>query len=143
LADHIQAASTFTTCKNMHTIGFAPRANTITPFTANSDLVFWGKRAYQGHYNGFRILNIGNPTRPTEIVFQGCLGDQGDVVVWDKILIRSWNSPAPAGATCDGQLVPEGFEGVHVFDISNEKDPGLGQPRGLRQRGRDQRVRHR
>ncbi|MFG1702625.1 LVIVD repeat-containing protein [Nonomuraea sp. M3C6] len=125
LADHVEAASTFTTSKNMHAIGFSPKANTITPFTANSDLAFWRNRAYQGHYNGFRILDISNRNNPKEIAFQECLGDQGDVVVWDKILIRSWNSPAPAGATCDGQPVPEGFEGVHIFDLSNEKDPAL------------------
>ncbi|SEH04092.1 LVIVD repeat-containing protein [Nonomuraea solani] len=125
VADHIEAASTFTTSKNMHAIGFSPEANTITPFTANSDLAFWRNRAYQGHYNGFRTLDISNPARPKEVVFQECRGDQGDIVVWDRILVRSWNSPAPAGATCDGQPVAEGFEGVHVFDLSNDTDPAL------------------
>jgi hypothetical protein len=78
-----------------------------------------------GHYDGFRILDISRPSRPRELIFQECFGDQGDVVVWGHILIRSWNSPAPAGATCDGQPVPEGFEGLHVFDISNLRDPVL------------------
>jgi hypothetical protein len=47
------------------------------------------------------------------------------VVVWGDVLVRSWNSPAPEGATCDGQPVPVGFEGVHVFDVSNPRDPAL------------------
>jgi hypothetical protein len=47
------------------------------------------------------------------------------VVVWDDVLVRSWNSPAPEGVTCDGQPVPVGFEGVHVFDVSNPRDPAL------------------
>jgi hypothetical protein len=34
------------------------------------------------------------------------------VIVWETILIRSWNSPAPAGATCDGEPVLQGWEGV-------------------------------
>jgi hypothetical protein len=49
----------------------------------------------------------------------------GDLVVYRDILVRSWNSPAPAGATCDGEPVPTGFEGLHIFDISDLSDPEL------------------
>jgi hypothetical protein len=124
-ADHIPVESEFEHTDNMHLVGFSPRANTTDPFTANSDLAFWRNLAFQGHYDGFRILDISRPSRPREIVFQECFGNQGDVVVWGDILIRSWNSPAPAGVTCDGQPVPEGFEGLHVFDISDLTDPVL------------------
>jgi hypothetical protein len=127
---------------NMQAVGFSPQANTVTPFTANSDLAFWGKTAFQGHYDGFRVIDIRSPAHPRQISFQECFGDQGDIVVWDHILIRSWNSAAhhPMGAaaadlsdvqqapmipTCDGQEVPEGFEGLHIFDISNLADPVL------------------
>jgi hypothetical protein len=120
-----QPPGPFQTTQNMRFLGFSPQANTITPFTANSYLAFWGRLAFQGHYNGFRVLDVSSPAHPKPIAFQECLGDQGDVVVWDDILIRSWNSPAPAGATCDGQPVPEGFEGVHIFDISDRRDPVL------------------
>jgi hypothetical protein len=58
-------------------------------------------------------------------VHQRCNGNQGDVVVYGHIVVRSWNSPAPAGATCDGQPVAQGFEGLHVFDITNLTDPQL------------------
>jgi hypothetical protein len=36
-------------------------------------------------------------------------------------------TPWPFGAalTCDGQAVPAGFDGVHIFDISNVADPVL------------------
>jgi hypothetical protein len=115
----------FATTPNMHFQGFSPFPGTATPFTANSDLAFWGRHAFQGHYNGFRIVDVSSPSRPREVFFQECFGDQGDVVVWDDILIRSWNSPAPAGRTCDGQPVAEGFEGLHVFDVSNLRDPQL------------------
>ncbi|HYY79393.1 MAG TPA: hypothetical protein VFD04_09455 [Actinomycetes bacterium] len=30
----------FTYSQNMHPLGFSPRANTVSPFTANSDLAF-------------------------------------------------------------------------------------------------------
>lgn len=52
------------------------------------------------------------------------------MIVWGNLLVRSWNSPAPAGATCDGEPLPAstfpgGWEGLHVFNISNLRDPDL------------------
>ena len=91
----------------------------------SSDLAFWGRLAYHGNYDGFRIIDIGDPRNPVELSHQRCNGDQGDIVVWEDILVRAWNSPAPAGRFCDGQPVPTGFEGVHVFDVSNRADPVL------------------
>jgi hypothetical protein len=116
---------TFDHSRNMRPRGHSSFPNTTDPFTANSDLAFWGDLAFQGHYDGFRIVDVSRPTRPRQLVFQECLGNQGDVVVYEDIVVRSWNSPAPAGATCDGQPVPEGFEGLHVFDISHLRDPEL------------------
>jgi hypothetical protein len=130
------AVSTYTWTDNMkpkgHSARNVPLAN-ATPGAGiyNSDLAFWGKRAFQGTYEGFRIIDIRSPSRPREIInYAECSpgttqGNQGDVVVWDDILVRSWNSPATATSTCDGQLVGLGFEGLHVFDISNPRDPEL------------------
>jgi hypothetical protein len=124
-----QAVSTFTYTQNMHPQGYSPRGNTPNlpglTFTANSDLAFWGNLAFQGHYEGFRIINIASPANPREISFTDCNGNQGDIVVYEDILVRAWNSAAPAGSTCDGQPVPTGFEGVHIFDISDLRDPVL------------------
>jgi LVIVD repeat-containing protein len=118
--------STFTYTNNMHPLGFSARENTNSPFTANSDLAFWGKTAYQGNYDGFRIVDVTEPDNPVELNdYRDCAGNQGDVIIWQNILVRSWNSPAPAGATCDGEPVPQGWEGVHVFDVSNPADPDL------------------
>ena len=47
------------------------------------------------------------------------------MVVWGSILVRAWDANAPAGQTCDGQPVPVGFEGMHVFDISDKQNPEL------------------
>jgi hypothetical protein len=116
----------FSYSQNMHPKGFSPRPNTISPFTANTDLAFWGRYAFQGHYDGFRVIDVQPSTHPREVSFTECFGNQGDVVVWENVLVRSWNSPTPAaGSTCDGQPVPPGFEGLHVFDISNLEDPVL------------------
>jgi LVIVD repeat len=115
------AFDTFEHTKNLKPRGYSPRAVGIT----NSDLAFWGDLAFQGSYDGFRIIDISDPTSPDELLFQPCDGNQGDVIVWDDILLRSYNSPAAAGAMCDGEPIAEGFEGIHVFDISNLMDPDL------------------
>ena len=127
------AVSSFTYTRNMHPMGYSPR---VVPLSGagsgvfNSDLAFWGQRAYQGTYEGFRIIDITAPDDPVEVVnFTGCVagtttGNQGDVLVWENILVRSWNSPTPAGGRfCGGVFTPAGQEGVHVFDISDPTNP--------------------
>lgn len=115
--------------RNLAAVGHSPHPG---PFTepaplprVNSDLAFWGRLAYHGNYDGFRILDITNPRDPVELSYQRCNGDQGDIVVWENLLVRSWNTPAAVERSCDGQPVPAGFEGVHVFDVSNPADPVL------------------
>jgi hypothetical protein len=127
------AVSTFTYTENMHPMGYSPR---IVPPSGpgagvfNSDLAFWGRSAYQGTYEGFRIIDISQPDNPVEVNnFTDCVqgtttGNQGDVIVWENILVRSWNSPTPAGGRfCGGVFTPAGQEGVHIFDISDPRNP--------------------
>ena len=93
---------------------------------ANSDLAFWGDLVFHGDYDGFRILRTRwKGDDPRLISRTRCNGDQGDIVVWRNILVRAWNSPKTELRHCDGTLVPAGFEGMHIFDISNLKDPKL------------------
>ena len=125
-ADHATRPST----QNIHPKGHSPHPASFFGATSaerniNSDIAFWGRLAFDGNYDGFRIIDISDPDNPQEIFWQHCNGDQGDLVVWGNILVRSWNSPAPAGRFCDGEPVAVGFEGLHVFDISNLTDPDL------------------
>jgi hypothetical protein len=130
------AASTFTFSKNMHPVGFSARTVPLSNGSPgsglfNSDLAFWGDRAYQGTFEGFRIIDISRPDEPVQLVnYVGCspgssAGNQGDVAVWNNILVRSWNSAAPAGAMCGGAPVPLGGQGIHIFDVSNPASPVL------------------
>jgi PA domain-containing protein/LVIVD repeat-containing protein len=132
----LPAVSTFTWTKNMHPLGHSARnvpLENASPVDGifNSDLAFWGKRAFQGTYEGFRIVDVSDPENPVEIKnYAECSpgttqGNQGDVIVWGDTLVRSWNSPASAASLCDGEPVGQGFEGLHVFDISDPADPDL------------------
>jgi hypothetical protein len=90
----------------------------------NSDLAFRGNLVFHGDYDGFRIVTR-DPGDPTLISRTRCNGDQGDIVVWRDILVRSWNTARADPRNCDGSVVPAGFEGVHIFDISDITDPEL------------------
>jgi hypothetical protein len=110
-ADH----ATRTDVKNLVPLGESANTDTL----ANSDLAFWGNMAFQGHWEGFRILDITNPGNPTVIVDYDQCGDptlglgggQGDVIVWGNLLVRAWNSDSTATGVCGGP-VPVGFEGA-------------------------------
>ena len=121
----------FDKSRNMRFLGFSGRpANAFAEF--NSDIAFQGSRAYQGTFEGFRILNIRNPVNPQEIVnYEDCKhpSGQGDVVIYGDVLTRSWDSagqngmPSPEGWTCGGTLVPAGTQGLHVFDLRDPAAP--------------------
>jgi uncharacterized repeat protein (TIGR01451 family) len=129
-ADPNPPVSSYTKTPNMEPLGWEPRENPSSSII-NSDLAFWGDRAYQGTYDGFQIIDISNPEDPQQVLdYNQCSGDQGDLVVWNNILVRSWNTGAGATATCDGQnivlpLPDTSWEGLHVFDITNELNPAL------------------
>jgi hypothetical protein len=122
----------FRTSKNMKALGFSERRVPLSgPGSGNfnSDLAFWGKTAIQGTYDGFRIIDIADPADPREIVnYSDCvagstLGSQGDVVVWDDILVRSWDAPRGTAQRCGEVVTPAGQEGVHIFDIGDPTNP--------------------
>ncbi|MGH3481408.1 MAG: PA domain-containing protein, partial [Nocardioidaceae bacterium] len=131
----IPAISTFAYTQNMHPMGYSPRVVPLANAQPgagifNSDLAFWGKTAYHGTYEGFRTIDITEPDNPVEINnFTGCVqgtttGNQGDVIIWENVLVRSWNSPTPAGGRFCGDLfTPAGQEGVHIFDVSDPTSP--------------------
>jgi hypothetical protein len=126
-ADHATRPHT----SNIFALGHSPQPGSfLVPDgqrTVNSDLAFYGKFAYQGNYDGFRIIDINDPNDPQLVNWTRCNGDQGDIVVWDYILVRSWNSKKTEARTCDGTIVPAGWEGVHIWNIFDQSDPKLVQ----------------
>src|ERR671910_2255075 len=90
--------------QNMHLLGSSLRAGAVTgpppvgpgtvPWdTRNTDLAFWGDRAIQGRYDGFRVIDIRAPGNPKELAFFSCVSPQGDVVVYENLVFRSVDSP--------------------------------------------------
>jgi hypothetical protein len=133
-----QATATFEYTQNMHPLGYSERQipldNTVPGAGVfNSDLAFWGDTAVQGTYGGFRLIDVSAPANPREIVdWDDCAsgtsttGNQGDVIIWEDLIIRSWNSPTPAGGShCGDFPMAEGEEGVHIIDISNPTEPDV------------------
>ena len=113
---------------NLEALGHSPdRGSFLLPDglrDANSDLAFWGRHVFHGDYDGFRIIRSrGGETE--RVSRTRCNGDQGDIVVWRDFLVRAWNSPKTEPRVCDGTIVPAGFEGMHIWDISNLEDPVL------------------
>jgi hypothetical protein len=113
---------------NMHALGHSPDFGSFLlpdgQRDANSDLAFWGNLVFHGDYDGFRIVTR-DPGDPELISRTRCNGDQGDIVVWENVLVRAWNAPKTTARDCDGTTVPAGFEGMHIFDISNLENPEL------------------
>jgi hypothetical protein len=128
--------------QNMHLLGSSLRPGAVTgpppvgpgdvPWdTRNTDLAFWGGRAIQGRYDGFRVLDIRAPGNPRELAFFRCVSPQGDVGVYGNLVFRSVDSPqmtdqcttvAQSGNPTDCAPVTSpctGFEGIQIFDISN------------------------
>ena len=133
-----EAVSSFTYSQNMHPLGFSPRVIPLANAepgagSFNSDLAFWGDMAVQGTYAGFRLIDISSPANPREIInWEECAsrfntqGNQGDVIIWENLIIRSWNSGAPAaGSRCGDMPVAAGQEGLHVIDIGDPLNPDV------------------
>jgi LVIVD repeat-containing protein len=105
----------------------------------NSDIAYWGDRAYVGNYSGVRIYDISNPASPQLLNDFRCNGPQNDPAVWGNLMFLaidrtqmapgqtpsreaasqcgSVNSVRPDGAAFHDD--PNGWEGVRIFDVSN------------------------
>ena len=118
--------------KNVKMLGSVSRTRADSTYR-NSDLAFWGKRVYAGHYDGFQIVDASDPEAPRQIVDFRCPGSQHDVSVWKDLLFVSVETPRSSPA-CDSTTQSPGFEGMRIFDVSNPSQPVADQGRrdGLR-----------
>jgi hypothetical protein len=119
----------------------------------NSDLAFWdagglrggfSKILAQGNYEGFRLVDVRRPERPTQISVVECRTNQGDVSFYRArnrlLLIQSIEeavSNPDCAAALENPVVPgtnpvtglpgmfrlKGHEGLRVFDITDPRAP--------------------
>lgn len=108
--------------RNLRHMGNSPRPTEVT----QSDIAFRGNLAIAGSFDGFRIVDITNPTRPRQISRMHCNGGQGDVSVWGDLVFRSVDTPQ-SSQDCNSTNVtastPGMFEGIQIFDISDVRNP--------------------
>lgn len=111
--------------------------------TVNSDIAFDGDLAYVGNYDGFRIIDISDPSNLDVISDTTCRANQGDVSVFRgsggrKYLLQSIDRTvdAPDCSAKDTAIVQEtdefgvrwsrakfGWEGLRLFDVTNPREP--------------------
>ena len=106
---------------NMKLMSNSPRTSPVS----QSDLAFWGRLAFAGNYDGFRVLDISAPGNVKELAVVECCGEQGDVSVWEDLLFVSVDRPTTT-ADCTGSDTPPGvtgFEGIRIFDVSDPAAP--------------------
>jgi hypothetical protein len=120
-----------------HSPNMQYEGTSVNPGITNSDLAFWGNRAYAGDYGGFRIIDISNPEdieNPANVITDfNCPGPQNDISVWDRdddgradILFLSVDSPRTDESCASAGTVasdPASWEGVRIIDITNENAP--------------------
>jgi hypothetical protein len=94
---------------------------------ANSDLAFQGNLVFVGNFHGFNIYDVSDPANPTLRTSVVCPGGQGDLSVQGNLLFMSVEETRgriDCGAQgAGGQVNPERFRGVRIFDISNLDAP--------------------
>jgi hypothetical protein len=111
---------------NFEMVGSVERTRRDSTYR-NSDLAFWGRLAYAGHYDGFQIIDVGDPSAPEQVVDYTCPGSQHDVSVWQNLLFVSVETPRTS-EKCDSTAQPSGtpgFEGIRIFDVSDPRAPQL------------------
>jgi hypothetical protein len=105
-------------------VGNAPQGGTI-----NTDLAFWGHLAFQGNYDGVRIVDISNPSAPVEVGDLRCHGPQNDISVWGHLVFLSVDHPqTSSGCDSENAVVPRDpstFEGIRIVDASDPAAPRL------------------
>jgi hypothetical protein len=98
-----------------------------SPANANrrqTDLAFWEHLALAGSDEGVRVIDISSPERPRVIADLDCYGPQGDVSVYEDLVVLSVDRPmttsgCAGSAEAKNPTDPTSFEGLRVFRLSD------------------------
>ena len=116
------------TSPNMVHLANLPKSGPLASGTG-SDLAFWENYALQGNYNGMQITDISDPADPKIVSQLTCPGSQNDVSVWKGLAFlsvdarRSNDTCSASGATTQGGVLGDYWEGIRVVDWSDPASP--------------------
>lgn len=111
-----------TTSPNVRLVAHLPRPAPLDgPHSWNTDLAFQGDYAYVGNFDGFSVIDIADPAKPSVVSTVSCPGQQNDVSVHGDLLILSVDEPR-SGESC-GSARGDAWEGLRLFDISDKRRP--------------------
>lgn len=92
-----------------------------------SDMAFSGDTLVTGNFHGFNIYKLTDAAAPTLVSSIVCPGGQGDVSIVGDILIMSVEQTRGrtdcGGQGIDGDVSPDRFRGLRIFDISDLTRP--------------------
>ena len=111
--------------QNMKILSTVARTSEV-PSYRNSDLAFWGRTAFAGNYDGFRVIDIADPENPRILAdVDDCPGAQHDVSVWKGLMFLSIDAPltAPECGSPRAAAGTPGFEGIRIFDVKDRSNP--------------------
>ncbi len=107
--------------------GFFEAADIGNMAFANSNMGFRGNYVFVGNYHGFQIYDVSNPASPTLRTAVVCPSGQGDVSVYGNLVFMSAQEVRGRIDCGDqgtsGEVDPERFRGVRIFDISDIDNP--------------------
>ena len=94
-------------------------------------MAFYGDLAYVGNYNGFRIVDISDPSAPDVITDYQCPAPQSDLIVTEGAnrhvyLFQAVETPRTDESCASTTTVADpatAFEGVRIFDVTNPEVP--------------------
>ena len=93
---------------------------------SGTDLAFQKQRALVGNYNGFAIYDISSPSAPEVIAQVSCPGPQNDISGRGDLVYLSTDSSRnedSCNSTGQSANVKSSWEGIKIFDISDETNP--------------------
>jgi hypothetical protein len=122
---------------------------------SDGSFAFWGDLAVVNHWedsgapspdDGFVVLDVSDPARPTQVSRFRCVASYNDISIWNDLVFLSQNE-ATAGDGCDATPTkpkdPKAFAGIRVISIANPENPVpvAAVPTGIAETGSGQFVR--
>lgn len=94
---------------------------------ANTDMALSNGKLFVGNFNGFNAYDISTGGAPQLVMSVVCPGGQGDVSVHGNLLFMSVEEGRGrldcSAPTTGGDVLPDRFRGVRIFDISDLNAP--------------------